>query len=519
MTKLIAFSAAAMAALILAAAPAAAQTPQDEGASRTIVVPKDKSAAFRLDYPASEIVVAQPDTLALVATTDRSFYVRGKAIGVTNILIYDADHHLAQVVDVRVGYDVDSLQQDLTQALPGEHITASNFAGGILLTGEVSTSNVAVRAEAIAERYAPKQVESELSVRAAQQVQVDVRVIEVSHQALKDLGFNITVSSLSGFTFSTGGNGLPSGGAAQANIGFSHRFGQWNVDANLQALESKGYLRTLARPNLVAMSGQEADFLAGGEFPVPIPNGTLGTAIQFQQFGVKLNITPTVEDNGQILLKVAPEVSELDPKDGVNVQGFQVPAISMRRASTQVELSDGQSFAIAGMFQRNYANTINQIPGAGDLPVLGALFRSSDWQRNETELVIIVTPHLTTPVNDIRQLPNPLKETTEATAIDVALDGKDAGSKPPANPDGDLVPVDQLPSEPSLPGPAASAEPAPASTAQVDPRTLPLVTMPMAPAAPVANAAQASGPVSPTAAAEAPPASTASEAELAASKS
>jgi pilus assembly protein CpaC len=497
MTKLFAFS-AALAALAIAAAPATAQTPQDEGASRTIEVPKDKSAAFRLDYPASEIVVAQPDTLALVATTDRSFYVRGKAIGVTNILIYDADHHLAQVVDVKVGYDVESLQADLALALPGEKITASNFASGILLTGEASTSNIAQRAEAIAERYAPKEVESELTVRAAQQVQVDVRVIEVSHSALKDLGFNVNVQSLSGFTFSTG-SALPSGDAPQANIGVSHQFGQWNVEANLEALESKGMLRTLARPNLVAMSGQEADFLSGGEFPVPVPNGNLGTTIQFQQFGVKLSITPTVEDNGTITLKVAPEVSELDPKDGVNVQGFQVPAISMRRASTQVQLNDGQSFAIAGMFQRNYSNTINQIPGATAIPLLGSLFRSADWQRSEDELVIIVTPHLTTPVENVRDLPNPLKESTEATAIDVILDGKSAGSKLPVNPDGDLIPADQLPSEPTLPGPApgpaASAAPAKADTAAAaDLSTLPMTTMPQSASASAAPSASAATP-------------------------
>src|SRR6201999_3689054 len=143
-----------------AATPAAAQVAQDQGGSQTIVVPKDKSAAFRLDYPASEIVVAQPDTLSLVATTDRSFYVRGKALGSTNILIYDLDHHLAQVVDVRVGYDVESLQNDLSNALPGEQIKAQNFAQGILLTGQASTSSMAVRAAAIAERYAPKAVEN-----------------------------------------------------------------------------------------------------------------------------------------------------------------------------------------------------------------------------------------------------------------------------------------------------------------------------------------------------------------------
>jgi len=465
MNKFLALAASALVAFGgLPVAPALAQVSQDQGGSQTIVVPKDKSAAFRLDYPASEIVVAQPDTLALVATTDRSFYVRGKALGVTNILIYDQDHHLAQVVDVRVGYDTDSLQADLAAALPGEKITAANFAQGILLTGEVSTPNIAARADAIAERYAPKAVENQLTIHAAEQVQVDVRIIEASHTALKDLGLNFNVQTLSGFSFSSGST-LPSGQQPQAQIGFNHQFGAWNIDANLQALESKGAIRELARPNLMAQSGQEASFLAGGEFPFPVPNGTNGVTIDFRQFGVKLNVTPVVEDNGQIQLKVAPEVSELDPKDGVNIGGFQVPAISIRRATTQIELADGQSFAIAGLFQRNYSNTINQIPGATNVPILGNLFRSADWQRNETELVIIVTPHLTAPVNDINELPNPLKEATEASAIDVILDGKDAGSSRPANPDGDLKPANAVQPAPG-PSAAAAAPPPQAAAAQ-----------------------------------------------------
>jgi len=439
MKRSLALTAGALAALTGFAGSAQAQIVQAPGSGQTIMVPKDKSAAFRLDYPASEIVVAQPDTLSLVATTDRSFYVRGKALGVTNILIYGPDHHLAQVVDVRVGYDVESLQTDLAAALPGETVKATNFADGILLTGEVSTPSIAARAAAIAERYAPKNVESELTVRASQQVQVDVRILEASHSAIRDLGLNVNVQSVGGFNFSTG-SALPSGIQPQATVGISHQFGAWNVDANLQALEQKGAIRELARPNLVAMSGQEASFLAGGEFPVPIPNGNLGVTIQFQQYGVKLNVTPTVEDNGEIELKVAPEVSELDPKDGVDIQGFQVPAITMRRASTQIQLRDGESFAIAGLFQRDYSNTINQIPGASNVPVLGALFRSSDWQRNETELVIIVTPHLTTAVTNVHDLPNPLANTTEESAIDVILDGKSV-SKTPPNPDGDLLPA------------------------------------------------------------------------------
>jgi pilus assembly protein CpaC len=472
MKRLLAFTASALVALAACGA-ATAQVAEDQGGTHTIVVPKDKSAAFRLDYPASQIVVAQPDTLSLVATTDRSFYVRGKQLGVTNILIYDAQHRLAQVVDVRVGYDVDSLQADLAMALPGENVKASNFAGGILLTGEVATSANAARAAEIAERYAPKAVQSDLTIKAAQQVEVDVRIIEAAHSAIRDLGFNINVKTLGGFTLSTG-SALPSGIAPQGTIGVSHQFGAWNIDASLNALEQKGTVRELARPNLVAMSGQEASFLAGGEFPVPIPNGNLGTTIEFKQFGVRLNVTPVVEDNGQIQLKVAPEVSELDTKDGINIQGFQVPAISTRRASTQVELNDGESFAIAGLFQRNYSNTINQVPGASNVPVLGALFRSSDWQRNETELVIIVTPHLTTPTRHIEDLPNPLKETSEATAIDVMLDGKST-SKPPANPEGDLYPADAIPA-------AAAAASKPVPTAAVAPPTPTAAAAPATPA-------------------------------------
>ncbi|HTX47981.1 MAG TPA: type II and III secretion system protein family protein [Caulobacteraceae bacterium] len=474
MRKLLAYTASALVALagVVPATPAMAQVASDETGDQTIVVPKDKSAAFRLDYPASEIVVAQPDTLALVATTDRSFYVRGKALGVTNILIYDQDHHLAQVVDVRVGYDVESLQADLAAAMPGEKIAVANFAQGILLTGEVSNPAAAERAQAIAERYAPKAVENELTVKASEQVEVDVRILEASHTALRDLGLNLNVQTVSGFSFSSGSTGLISGQSPAGQIGVNHQFGAWNIDANLQALESKGVIRELARPNLIAMSGQQASFLAGGEFPFPIPNGANGVTIDFRQYGVKLDVTPTVEDNGQIELKVAPEVSELDPKDGLDIQGFQVPAITIRRAATQIELADGQSFAIAGLFQRDYSNTINQIPGAANVPILGALFRSADWQRNETELVIIVTPHLTAPANSVKDLPNPLQETGEASAIDLILDGKIATGKRPDNPDGDLRPVSGASSSDSgalAPQAAAPPPPAPAQAVPSQP--------------------------------------------------
>jgi pilus assembly protein CpaC len=175
------------------------------------------------------------------------------------------------------------------------------------------------------------------------------------------------------------------------------------------------------------MSGEEASFLAGGEFPFPVPNGLTGTTIQFQEFGVKLKVTPTVQDSGEIRLKVAPEVSQLDPANGLTIQGFQVPGIDKTKAETQVELRDGQSFAIAGLFSKDTTRSVNQIPGIGDIPVLGALFKSASWQRNETELVIIVTPHLISPSDSLESLPDPLRGMEEPSIIDLILEGKGFG--------------------------------------------------------------------------------------------
>lgn len=469
--------------LAIAAPPASAQMIQDQTGSHTINVPKDKSAAFRLDYPASEIVVAQPDTLALVATTDRSFYVRGKALGVTNILIYDQQHRLAQVVDVRVGYDTDSLQADLAAALPGENIKVSNFAGGILLSGEATTSNAALRAIAIAERYAPKQVQSALSFRAAQQVMVEVRIIEASRTAMKDLGVDLDVHNISGFKLNTGTGGIINNNPVQGTLGIGTNIGSTSIDLTLRALEQKGTVHTLARPNLIAMSGEEANFLAGGEFPFPIPNGINGVSIEFRTFGVKLNVTPTVEDNGQIRLKVAPEVSQLDPRNGVRLGGFEVPAITTRRASTVVELRDGESFAIAGLFEKSTVRSVNQVPWASDVPVLGALFKSSDWQKNQTELVIIVTPRLTTPVSHIAELPDPLRNADEASAIDLILMGKGFGTPAEGDHRTGQEPVTQA--APQANGPALASAPvplvpeaAPEAAAETPPANMALATAP-----------------------------------------
>ncbi len=417
------------AALVCAPAlPAAAQSMPtstligEMAPSRAITVPKDKSSAFRLMAAAGEIVVAQPDIAEIVANTDRSVYVRGKALGTTNILIYDGSHRLIEVIDVRVAQDIESLQSDLAAALPGQPIRVSAMAGGVMLSGQVSTSSVATRAKAIAERYAPGGVSSELTVEAAQQVMLEVRIIEASRSSLKDFGINVDVQNNSGIVFGSG-TGLIGVNAPQGVLGLTTNAGPVTIEATLRALEEKGVIRTLARPNLAAISGEEATFLAGGEFPYPVPNGQGDITIQFKPFGVTLKFTPVVQDSGLIRLKVSPEVSQLDSRASLRLSGVEVPSLLVRRAGTTVELKDTETFAIAGLFQQDYANTVRQIPWAGDVPVLGSLFRSSRWKKAETELVILVTPLLTTAAESRALAPDPFAGSAEPSAIDLILQG------------------------------------------------------------------------------------------------
>ena len=383
-------------ALGLAHVPAQAETFVSEAVrSRTINVPKNKSLSFRLDGPASKIVVAQPDTAQIVATTDRSFYVRGKTLGATNLLIYGQGGALQEVVDVRVGYDAEALQSDLAAAIPGEVIKVRNLGEGLLLTGEVSTTAVAAKAKTLADKFAPESITSALTVRASQQVILEVRVLEAGRSDLKDIGFNLAATDGVNFALATG-SGLIGPSTPQGVLQVRGSIGSVDIDLMLQALEEKGVVRTLARPNLVALSGQKASFLAGGEFPFPVPNGRDTVSIDFREFGVKLDFEPVVQDNGLIRLLVAPEVSALDTRANLRLNGMEVPSLTVRRAATTVELKSGESFAVAGLFQQDYANAIRQLPGIGQVPVIGSLFRSARWKRQESELVIIVTPRLAT---------------------------------------------------------------------------------------------------------------------------
>ena len=307
------FASAFCATLALATLPAAAsaQVMRSESApSRVIFVPVDKSMAFRLDQVASKIVVAQPETAEVVATTDHSFYVRGVAVGSTNLLVYGSGGRLQQVIDVRVGYDARSIEQDLNVAFPGEGIRVQTLGEGLLLTGNVSNASVAKRAKDLADKYAPDHATSVMTVRASQEVVLEVRVLEASRSSFQDLGFSGLITD--GHSVLNYGSGLIGNTPANGVLNLRSKIGGVSFDLALQALEEKGMVRTLARPNLVALSGEKASFLAGGEFPYPVPQDrgiNAPITIQFRTYGVKLNFLPTVQDNGLIRLQVAPEVS------------------------------------------------------------------------------------------------------------------------------------------------------------------------------------------------------------------
>lgn len=416
-------SAAALAAATPSPAEVYKTTPT---AHRVVYVPRDKSVAFHLDRPASRIVVAQPDTAVVRATGGDSFYIQGRELGETNLLVYGMNGRLSEILDVRVGYDPQALQEDLGIAFPGQDIRVRSLGEGLLLVGHVADTGVAARAQALAERFAPQAITSQLTVGASQQVILEVRVMEASRSVLHDIGVNIAVQN-SSFQFVTG-SGLLSGEPATGLLNLTGGSGHTSIDVQIQALEAKGLVRTLARPNLVAISGEKASFLAGGEFPYPVPQSSNGGAttitIDFRKYGVKLDFKPVVLDNGLIRLEVEPEVSKLDQSNSVKVSGTVVPGLVTRNTHTTVELRSGSSLAIGGLYQRDYSNDVRQVPGLGAVPVIGALFRSASWRRGETELVIIVTPRLAQPADFAKAEATTTMPGEEPREVDLLLKGK-----------------------------------------------------------------------------------------------
>jgi pilus assembly protein CpaC len=381
-----------------------------------------KSRVLDLPVAIKRASLANPEVADTVVLSPTQIYLTGKASGVTNLTLWNESGKMMGMYDVVIAPDLSRLKENLHKAFPDEKgilVTASHDY--ITLSGTASSATNLSRAMNIAEAYAPKKVINSMQVGGVQQVMLEVRVAEMNRELVRRLGINATAATPQGFgmtalnqlTSMLGGNSFAqtTGGllsntlnlsqqaTSAVNGAFQFQTGNITWSGFVDALQQENLVKVLAKPTLVALNGQEAAFLAGGEFPIPVPQAFGLVTIQFKKFGVGLVFTPNVMDKQHISLSVAPEVSELDFQNALRTQGFIVPAITTRRATTTVELADGQSFAIGGLLRDNVKESINKYPGLGDIPILGALFRSTSFQKNETELLIIVTAHLVKPLD------------------------------------------------------------------------------------------------------------------------
>ena len=374
--------------------------------------------------------VANPDVADQIVLSTKQLYLAGINVGTTTLTLWGNDGKVSNVFNVQVAPDISRLKEQIHILLPEEAgIQVMNSHDHITLTGTVSNMGALNKALALAEPYAPQKVINMLEMGGVKQVMMEVKIAEMQRGLLKKLGVNfsrrqaghrdftigtlnqISAPDTSQFTrvpqFGQGGGTttelfdiLPAL-SNTALLGFGIGNDLWTVF--LDMLKEHGLSRLMAEPTLIAESGQAAEFLVGGEFPIPIPQQFSQVTIRFKEFGVGLKFTPTVLSDGRISIIVNPEVSELDFANGITLSGFQIPSLTTRRVKTVVELGDGQSFAIAGLLQENIRETVSKYPILGDIPILGALFRSTSFQKDETELIVIVTPHLVKPLDMVKQ--------------------------------------------------------------------------------------------------------------------
>lgn len=412
--------------------------------SSNLNVPMNRAVVVESDIPFAELSIANPSIADISTLSDRTIYVLGKAPGRTTLTLLNAEGRLITNVEVQVAPDIAEFKERLRQILPGEPIEVRTANDGIVLSGVVSSMTRLDRALDLAERYAPERVSNLMSVGGTQQVMLKVRFAEMQRSVRKSLSASLALGGNvgnTGITAGTGtlgqgnnafsilnGNGYTSSKESEGALALGFGAGSLKLAVLLEALEAKGVVRTLAEPNLTALSGQEASFLAGGEYPVPVVDKEGGVTIDYKPFGVELTFTPRVVDRDLINLQLKAAVSGLDSTVTFQNNGFAVNAFKRRETSTVVEMRDGESFAIAGLLQDDFQDLNGQVPWLGDIPVLGALFRSADYDRQQSELVIIITPHLVTPTRG-EALALPTDRVTPPTESELFLFGKTAGGK------------------------------------------------------------------------------------------
>ena len=386
--------------------------------SETLTLSQGTGTLVRLSGPMSDVFVAN-DAIADVQVRSASqLYVFGKGPGETTVYATGKNGKVVYAANVRVGNNISSVGEMLTLAMPEANIQATPMNNLVLLTGTVSSPTDVEEAQRLVQAYVGEgtQVVSRLRSAVPLQVNLKVRIAEINRSLIKQIGVNLLTKDTSGGTLFGIGRGNPGTIGADGATTFrsiadgttlalaGHILGL-DVLGSLELLESDGLVTTLAESNLTALSGETASFLAGGEFPIPISQSLGSVTIEYKQYGVGLAFTPIVLADGRISMRVRPEVSELSNEGSIKLNGFDVPAITTRRAETTVELGSGQSFMLAGLLRNANTNNIEKAPFLGDLPILGALFRSTKYRRSETELVIIVTPYLVRPVSGQLALP------------------------------------------------------------------------------------------------------------------
>jgi pilus assembly protein CpaC len=410
------------------------------GTESVLGVPMNRAVVVESDVPFAELSIANPTIADISSLSDRTIYVLGKAPGSTTLTLLDGSGRLITNVEVRVSPDITEFKERLRQILPNEKIEVRTANDGIVLSGTVSSAQRLQRALDLAQRYAPERVSNLMSVGGVQQVMLKVRFAEMQRSVAKSLSSSVSIGStdvragtgtwlLQGTDSTNSNSGIlvdnDTIGAAAINVGL----GSVQVGLLLEALERKGVVRTLAEPNLTALSGQEAKFLAGGEYPVPVAQDSGNITVEFKPFGVELNFIPRVVDGDLINLELNAAVSSIDTTNSLTINNnFTIDAFRRRETSSTVELRDGQSFAIAGLLQDDFTDNNAQVPWLGDVPVLGALFRSADYQRSQSELVIVITAHLVTPTSG-EALVLPTDRVKPPSERDLFLFGKIAKDK------------------------------------------------------------------------------------------
>jgi pilus assembly protein CpaC len=416
-------------AVILFAAAAQAQTRSiivDDGIPARIQLNPGTTITVETNRPFVDVVIGNTDMVDVFPLTDSSLYIQSKGTGSTNVALYDEERRLIEVIDITIRSDFSELESTIQAAVPGAQVSVTNVNNRIRLSGQVRDNNELSTILAIASSFSSDPVINSIRVAAAQQVELDVRILEVSRNSGRNLGVSLNGVSASGSpAFGTGSVAADatSGAPFGTFVGDLLSIGGVEIDFIINALEGRGLARRLANPKLVTTSGIEANFVVGGEVPIATTNvgsdGTVASETGYREYGVKLNFLPVVLDDSLISLRVTPEVSDVDFSNLVN----GAPSFFTRRAETTVTLRDGQSFAIAGLLQSDNSRNVEQVPWLGQVPILGTLFRSAGFQRRETDLVILVTPRLVRPVAPNEQLVSPLDGTRSSNDVELFMYG------------------------------------------------------------------------------------------------